>query len=234
MATGKVCNNSQTDIVDNILKEWGVLDDVKKTIPEWKSGENYINKNSDIRIDDNCNVIYFQSITLTKGNIIIPDIIGDLSELTGIYISENAIGEIPTSISKLDKLYELFLPGNKLTGTIPENIGDIKSVQRIYIPNSSGNISLSGYIPSSIVKLDLVTLLLQYNSLRITDDVAKYIKQQQDKHGEINILVDHLCIPINKYDFKMTYSTCGTKYCPPQIDTIGISPTTFNISYSSC
>ena len=77
-------------------------------------------------------------------------------------------------------------------------------------------------------------LNLQYNSLRITDDVAKYIKQQQDKHGEINILVDHLCIPLNKYDFKMTYSTCGTKYCPPQIETIGISPTTFNISYSIC
>tara|TARA_B100001059_G_C17758845_1_gene541588 strand:+ start:419 stop:1111 length:693 start_codon:yes stop_codon:yes gene_type:complete len=230
MATGKVCNNSQTDIVDNIFKEWGVLDNVKKTIPEWKSGENIINDKLDIRIDDNCNVTYFTSTNLTEGNINIPDIIGDLSELTGIYINENAIGEIPLSILKLDKLYELFLPGNKLTGNIPENIGDMKSLQEIYIPNNN----LSGYIPSSITKLDLVTLFLQFNSFRITDDVAKYIKQQQDKHGEISIIVDDLCIPLNKYDFKMTYSNCGTIYCPPQIDTIGISPTTFNISYSSC
>lgn len=230
MAAEKVCNNSQTDIVDNIFKEWGVLDDVKKTIPEWKSGENFVNDNSNIRIDDNCNVTYFTTTNLTEGNINIPDIIGDLSELTGIDISENAIGEIPISILKLDKLYELFLSGNKLTGNIPENIGDMKSLQRIYIPNSS----LSGYIPSSITKLDLVTLLLQFNSLRITDNIAKYIKQQQDKYGEINIVVDDLCIPLNKYDFKMTYSNCGTKYCPPQIDKIDISPKTFNISYSSC
>ena len=50
MATDKVCNNSQTDIVDNIFKEWDVLDNVKKTIPEWKSGENIINDKLDIRI----------------------------------------------------------------------------------------------------------------------------------------------------------------------------------------
>ncbi|VAI77708.1 unnamed protein product [Triticum turgidum subsp. durum] len=110
------------------------------------------------------------------------------TKLVSLRLDENNLqGELPKSIGDLPKSLEsLILTANKISGTIPHEIGNLSSLKLLYIehnlltgtlPYSLGNLSymfvlrlsgnkLSGQIPLSIRKLgQLSELYLQQNNL---------------------------------------------------------------------
>ncbi|XP_044961764.1 probable LRR receptor-like serine/threonine-protein kinase At3g47570 isoform X1 [Hordeum vulgare subsp. vulgare] len=110
------------------------------------------------------------------------------TKLVSLRLDENNLqGELPKSIGDLPKSLEsLYLSANKISGTIPHEIGNISSLKLLYmehnlltgtIPGSLGNLSnlfvlslsqnkLSGQIPLSIQNLgQLSELYLQQNNL---------------------------------------------------------------------
>ena len=68
---------------------------------------------------------------------------------------------IPVEIAKLVELISLNLSRNQLVGSIPSNIGDMISLEALDLSRNH----LSCVIPTSMVKLDLGTLDLSYNTL---------------------------------------------------------------------
>ena len=76
--------------------------------------------------------------------------------------SNKLTGEIPESIGNLNQLELLSFNDNKLTGSIPENIGDLDSLKYIYLQRNK----FSGQIPQSIGNLEKVKrLYLHSNNL---------------------------------------------------------------------
>ena len=49
--------------------------------------------------------------------------IGNLTELTGLFLESNALsGDIPSELGNLTKLQSLFMGHNELTGCVPESL----------------------------------------------------------------------------------------------------------------
>ncbi|WVZ50633.1 hypothetical protein U9M48_001871 [Paspalum notatum var. saurae] len=121
--------------------------------------------------------------TLTGG---LPATLSNLSNLEMVAFHSNLLtGEIPESITSMQKLVFLDASNNGLSGPIPTNIGRLRSLQRLNlqgnrffgsIPDSTGNLSLLEYIkfsenqlsssiPASLFHLDkLIHLNLSHNS----------------------------------------------------------------------
>ena len=57
----------------------------------------------------------------------LPNNMGDLGELTSLYLEWNALTELPESISQLTSLVNLFVSNNDLVG-LPESIGDLENL----------------------------------------------------------------------------------------------------------
>lgn len=96
------------------------------------------------------------------GNI--PEGIGDLTSLAWLQISSNRYltGTIPRGIVRLKQLTELKLVGLGLGATLPEDIGNLTSLERPFLYS----INLTGSIPLTIGKLKKFRLLnLRNNSL---------------------------------------------------------------------
>ena len=92
------------------------------------------------------------TINLMNNNLCgtIPDGIGNLSSLIGLYLSANHLtGEIPNSICELTSLESLGLDHNDLIGKIPENIGNLENVTQLGL---NGN-NLEGNLPESMGKM---------------------------------------------------------------------------------
>ncbi|NJO14454.1 MAG: hypothetical protein HC877_01520 [Thioploca sp.] len=79
--------------------------------------------------------------------------------------SNNLNGSIPESIGNLNSLQILYLDSNPLSGSIPESISKLSSLQHLFL---SGN-QLCGEIPISLMNLQLSNLLLDYNHLTASD-----------------------------------------------------------------
>jgi Leucine-rich repeat (LRR) protein len=89
----------------------------------------------------------------------IPSEIGNLSELTYLYMGYDAVtGSIPASIGDLKKLDQLNLRNLELT-TIPEEIGRLTDLRYLYLFNN--NIST---LPDSIIRLKKLVNLHLYNN----------------------------------------------------------------------
>ncbi|KAH7365377.1 hypothetical protein KP509_18G023900 [Ceratopteris richardii] len=84
------------------------------------------------------------------------------SEITAILLSNYQTGgKIPTELSQLTTLIQIFLDGNSLQGEIP----DLSSLEKLSTLNLSNN-NLSGSIPESLATLNnLKALYLQDNNL---------------------------------------------------------------------
>ncbi|GAU22045.1 hypothetical protein TSUD_309490 [Trifolium subterraneum] len=92
----------------------------------------------------------------------IPNTIGNLTSLTGLYLSDNNLtGTVPDSLGQLSALSVLDLSGNSFTGSIPESFGFLKNLSSLDL---SGNF-FSGAIPSGIGNLSR----LQYLNLSGND-----------------------------------------------------------------
>ena len=93
----------------------------------------------------------------------IPGEIGNLTSLTGLFLSENQLsGTIPGEIGNLTSLTQLYLTNNQLSGTIPGEIGNLTSLTSLFL---NGN-QLSGTIPAQLRNLtSLVILRLDDNQL---------------------------------------------------------------------
>jgi len=95
------------------------------------------------------------------GNVILTDIpnsIGELEQLSVLYLNENEIIELPSSITELSNLIYLVLSFNELT-SLPNNIGDLSNL--IWI--DAGYNQLES-LPNSIVNLDNLLYLWIFNN----------------------------------------------------------------------
>ena len=91
---------------------------------------------------------------------VIPESIGDLSELITLFLGSNEIVLIPESIGQLVRLNNLGLQNN-LIEFIPESIGELAELDFLYLYNN--NISL---LPQSISNLsNLITSAFSENNL---------------------------------------------------------------------
>ncbi|KAL6329645.1 hypothetical protein AAG906_026370 [Vitis piasezkii] len=92
-----------------------------------------------------------------------PSSIGNLRNLTNLYLHTNKLsGSIPQEIGLLTSLNDLVLEGNSLTGPIPHSIGKLRNLTTLHL---SGN-ELSGSIPQEIGWLRLLdNLRLSFNNL---------------------------------------------------------------------
>lgn len=60
----------------------------------------------------------------------IPEAVGELKSLTGLYLHFNALnGKIPKEITSLSELADLYLNVNNLSGEIPAGIGNMPNLQ---------------------------------------------------------------------------------------------------------
>ncbi|KAG8365552.1 hypothetical protein BUALT_Bualt18G0116900 [Buddleja alternifolia] len=120
-----------------------------------------------------------------KGNI--PEEIGNLSNLTSLYLVNNELtGKIPFTIKHLEKLQGLSVGNNKMEGSIPDGLCNLHRLDSLSlsrnrfsgsIPECLGNVTslrhlilrsnmLSSSIPSSLWRIkDLLELDLSSNSL---------------------------------------------------------------------
>jgi len=93
---------------------------------------------------------------------VIPDSIGKLGNLTGVYLyNSNLSGQIPSSIGNLSKLVIIYAYSTNLEGPIPPSIGKLKSLQSLVLAMNH----LNGSIPREIFQLSLSYLDLSSNSL---------------------------------------------------------------------
>ena len=90
----------------------------------------------------------------------IPESIGNLTELTQLWLSYNQLyGEIPASFNNLTKLERLSLHGNNLSGNI-ENLVHLTSIKWMSISYNQ----FSGVIPENIGNLTNLRVLLLHNN----------------------------------------------------------------------
>ena len=60
----------------------------------------------------------------------IPDVLGNLSNLTGLWLGGNELtGQIPDVLGNLAKLEWLSLSSNQLTGSIPPALGNLSNLR---------------------------------------------------------------------------------------------------------
>ena len=88
---------------------------------------------------------------------------GTPPRITPLYLPENRLtGTIPAELANLDNLQELYLWGNQLTGSIPAGLSDFANLEGL---NLSYN-QLTGPIPAELSDLaNLEGLNLSYNQL---------------------------------------------------------------------
>ena len=127
---------------------------------DWESaGEQTWNNIVDLSDSPMKRLIQFK---INQSNVIIPDNIGGLSEITQFWIYNCNLNNIPYEIGNLNKLIDLGLMYNNLSGNILASLGNIKTLE---ILDLTGN-QFTGTIPDTIYTLsNLKDLWLPYNDL---------------------------------------------------------------------
>ena len=145
------------------LGEWhGVITNSSGRVTEVRLGGNQLMGEipSDLGNLDELTGLYLYQNQLTGA---IPSELGDLSNLQELYLYQNQLtGAIPSELGDLSNLQELYLYQNQLTGAIPSELGDLSNLQRLYLYRNQ----LTGAIPSELGDLsNLQRLLLYQNEL---------------------------------------------------------------------
>ncbi|CAJ2654757.1 unnamed protein product [Trifolium pratense] len=168
------------------------------------------------------------TLSLANCNLVgtLPDFLGTLSSLSELRLSGNRIsGEIPVSfgqssiqvlwlndqqgggmtgsidvIGSMTFLKQVWLHGNKFTGTIPSNIGNLTSLQDLILNSNQ----LVGLIPNSLANMELKTLDLNNNKFMGPIPKFKAAKVSYDSNffcqtkpgfdcaSDVNVLLDFL------------------------------------------
>ena len=84
-----------------------------------------------------------------SGNMI-PDFLGDLTELEELNLSENVFtDDIPDELAMLENLDVLNLADNDLTGELPEELGELEELEELDVSDNS----LVGIVPEVLGEL---------------------------------------------------------------------------------
>ncbi|PON51809.1 Serine/threonine protein kinase [Parasponia andersonii] len=159
--------------------------------------------------EDLAESVQLTNLSLVQCNLVgpIPEFLGTLPSLMVLKLSYNRLsGEIPSSlgqtlmqilwlndqdgegmsgpidvIASMNLLTQAWLHGNKFTGMIPENIGDVSSLKEL---NLNGN-NLVGLIPQSLANMELNRLDLSNNLL--VGPIPKF------KAGNVSYASNYFC-----------------------------------------
>jgi internalin A len=112
--------------------------------------------------------LYLRSNRLTR----LPDSIGNLTNLTGLYLHDNRLSQLPDSIGNLTNLTGLHVHDNQLT-RLPDSIGNLTKLTLL----SLGNNQLT-QLPDSIGNLTNLTGLQLHDSqlTRLPDSIGNLTK----------------------------------------------------------
>jgi hypothetical protein len=162
--------------------------------PFWYQSRGWTNPASTTWAGVAVNAGHVAAIDLRENNLVgtIPTSLGNLPELSGIYMNGNGIGgTIPSSFGNLRALVYLWLQDNELRGGIPDGLGNLSAtlfslrLENNYltgsIPSSLGSLpfigelrlsnnQLSGTIPSSLGN-DLVLQDLELDNNQLTGSI---------------------------------------------------------------
>lgn len=168
------------------------------------------------------------NLSLVNCNLVgpLPEFLGTLSSLSNLRLSGNRLsGEIPVSfgqssiqvlwlndqqgagmtgsidvIASMTYLRQVWLHGNKFSGTIPSNIENLTALQEL---NLNGN-KLVGLIPNSLANMDLKLLVLNNNmfmgpipkfkAAKVSYDSNSFCQTKPglDCASNVNVLLDFL------------------------------------------
>ncbi|MFN2144114.1 MAG: hypothetical protein ACK2T7_02120, partial [Anaerolineales bacterium] len=83
----------------------------------------------------------------------LPSNLSDLEYLYNLYLNANSIsGSIPPSLGSLSALWRLALAGNDLTGGIPSQLGNLSNLEILELSNNQ----LTGGVPAELANLSLL------------------------------------------------------------------------------
>ena len=141
---------------------------------------------------DECyNIDETTELHLSNSDLIgeIPSEIGNLTNLTRLYLSNNQLTTLPESIGNLSNLEELELNNNQLT-MLPDSIGSISSLKWLYLSNNQLTT-----LPESIGNLsNLEELDLIYNQLStLPESICNLIVDPENQSCYIYVYYNYLC-----------------------------------------
>ena len=99
-----------------------------------KNPEDFYNSNNEGRIRIEGNRIIYLDVS-SMGLTSLPEGIGDLQALKGLYVGHNQLISLPERIGDLKALEVLYVGGNKLT-SLPERIGDLQALEILYVSHN--------------------------------------------------------------------------------------------------
>ena len=132
---------------DHVLRRWGMGD--QAMMDSWNGIEI-----SDARVTE----VRLSGTSEQRGALtgFIPPELGQMSELTVLYLSYNQlIGPIPATFGRLTRLANLDLSYNQLSGRIPSELGHLARLQLLRLNNNR----LSGRIPPELGRLASLSYL---------------------------------------------------------------------------
>ena len=115
------------------------------------------------------------------------EILSGLSHLEGLFLQGNPLESIPAGIGKLKELRNLELWDCGLMGDIPDEIGELGKLEKLYLEENSG---LTGSIPASIGNLKELQVL-DVGCCQLSGPIPREIGQLQNLKT-LNLSINNL------------------------------------------
>ena len=132
----------------------------------------------------------------------LPEDLGNLKDLTLIYIKENNITSLPESIGDLINLKELMLSANKLI-SLPESFVNLTSLQTLDLSNNQfKEIPTQLWALKNLTSLDLSGNPLSSEESIVIQKVPDLIREYLRKKATIKIFISHAVIDFEPYNVR--------------------------------